>query len=392
MAKDSSAPTDLIWALSACNFVIGMGAFIVVGLIDPVADAFTISRAAAGWLMTFYAISYAILSPLLVSATGAIGRRRVLALGMGMFALGAAGCAFAPNLPTLYASRALAAAGAGMFTPVAAAVTAAVSPAAARGRALANVVFGLSLAQVFGVPAGSWVAYTFGWRMAFVMVLVLALIALVVVWLRVPRGLSLQPVSLRDLGRVLKDGLLIAVVLFTAAFLGPIYIIYTYLSPLLTDTMGFGRDGITLVLLIFGIAAVTGNQLGGQMADALGAVKTLVILCLALVFLMPLFSALPFAKLGLFAVVFFWSMSCWAFMASQQIRLLALAPEEASVVFALNAAAIYVGTATGAAVGGLVLEQFGLLALGIAGGIGALGALCHVLWTHRAAKLAGREV
>ena len=391
MARDSAAPTSVIWALSACNFVIGMGAFVVVGLIDPVADAFAISRPAAGWLMTFYAISYAILSPVLVSATGAIGRRRVLALGMALFAVGAAGCTLAPNLWVLYAARAVAAAGAGMFTPVSAVVAAALVDEKKRGRTLARVVFGLTLAQVFGVPAGSWIAYTFGWRMAFAIVLVLALIALAVVWFRVPRGLSLPPVTLRDLGRVLRDGLLVAIVLFTASFLGPVYIIYTYLSPLMSDTMGYGRDGIAMVLAVFGVAAVFGNLMGGWMADALGSIRTLVILSLGLIVLMPLFSALPFATGWLVGVVFFWSLTAWAFMAAQQSRLLAIAPNEASVVFAMNAAAIYVGTAGGSAVGGIVLEQFGLLALGIAGGIGALGALGHVLWTYRAAKLAGRE-
>ncbi|MEL7092077.1 MAG: MFS transporter, partial [Pseudomonadota bacterium] len=178
-----------------------MGAFVVIGLIEPAAVDFDVTPGAAGALMTAYAVAYAVLSPLLVSLTGRMGRRRVMALGLGLFALAALTSAIAPTLTVLAAARVLAAAGAGMFTPVAAAVAAALYPAERRARVLAAVFFGLTLAQVLGVPVGAWVAYSFGWRWAFWVVVALALPALVVIWLCVPRGLSFQPVTLVDLGR-----------------------------------------------------------------------------------------------------------------------------------------------------------------------------------------------
>lgn len=124
------------------------------------------------------------------------------------------------------------------------------------------MIFGLSLAQVAGVPAGSWIAFTFGWRMAFWMVAALAVLAVALVWVRVPKGLRFAPVTLRDLGHVMRDGIAMGAVLFTASMLGAIFILYTYLAPLLTETMGFARDGLTLVLLILGVGAVLGNLLG----------------------------------------------------------------------------------------------------------------------------------
>lgn len=384
------APRDVIWTLSACNFVIGMGAFVVIGLLEPVAEGFGVSRPQAGWLMTVYAIAYAILSPLLVSATGRIGRRRVLALGLAVFSAGTVLCALAPSLGAAMAGRALAAAGAGMFTPVSAAVAAGLSPPETRGRALAAVVFGLTLAQVAGVPAGGFIAYTFGWRAAFWLILALAAVGIALVWTRVPRGLRFQPVSLGDLAAVLRDRLAMGAVLFTASFLGAVFILYTYLAPLLSDSMGWGRDGITLVLVIYGVGAVIGNLAGGWMADRLGAVRTLVTLSLAQIAVMPLFSTLPWPEAAVLALAFLWSLVGWSFMAAQQVRLLALAPESASVVLALNAAAIYVGAAVGSGVGGQVIDRVGLQGLGVAGGIGALWVLIHILWSHRAATLAGR--
>ncbi|SFE32919.1 MFS transporter [Roseivivax sediminis] len=387
---EDDTPHGVIWTLSACNFVIGMGAFVVIGLLEPVADGFGVTRGEAGALMTVYAIAYAILSPLLVSATGRIGRRRVMALGLAVFAAGSALCALAPTLWAMMAGRAVAAAGAGMFTPVSAAVAAALAAPEARGRALATVVVGLSLAQVAGVPAGGWIAYTFGWRGAFWLILALALIGVALVWTRVPQGLRLAPVTLRDLGGVLRDRLAMGAVLFTASFLAAVFVLYTYLTPLLGETMGWGRDGITLLLVIYGAGAVLGNLMGGWMADRLGAVRTLVVLTLCQIAVMPVFSGLPYPEAAVMALAFLWALVGWSFMAAQQLRLLAIAPEEASVVLALNAAAIYIGAALGSALGGAVLGAFGIGALGIAGGLAACWVLAHILWSRRAALRAGR--
>ncbi|SHH52804.1 MFS transporter [Marivita hallyeonensis] len=380
-------PVGLIALLSGCNFVIGMGAFVVIGMVPLLAADLDASTAAAGGTMTAYALAYAVLSPLLVSLTGRVGRRRVLAAGMAIFALAALLSAVATNLTLLYAARALAAAGAGVVTPVGAAVVAALAPKSTQGKSIAAFYFGLTFAQVLGVPVGSWVSFTFGWRAAFWIVVVLALAATVLIWVRVPAGLRFKPVSLADLGQALKNGLVMGAVLFTASFLGAIYVLYTYLAPLLEETMGYGRDGITLVLLVFGAGAVVGNLMGGWLTDRLGSVKSLVILCLAQILLMPAFSGLPMAPWVLLALVFAWSVMGWSFMAPQQVRLLNLAPSIAAVVLALNAAAIYIGTAVGSALGGAVQSAAGITWLGAAAGCAALGALVHILASHRAANL-----
>ena len=385
--NDSQLPVGLIALLSACNFVVGMGAFIVIGMVPLLSDDLGISTAAAGGTMTAYAIAYAVMSPLLVSLTGQIGRRRVLAAGLTIFALASLLSAVSTNITMLYIARALAAAGAGIVTPVGAAVVAALAPPKAQGKSIAAFYFGLTLSQVLGVPAGGWVAYTFGWRAAFWIVLVLASIAALLVWVRVPAGLRFKPVTLTDLGNALKDGVIMGAVLFTASFLGAIYVLFTYLAPLMAGTMGYGRDGITLVLLVFGLGAVAGNLMGGWMTDRLGSIKSLVILCLAQIVLMPMFSGLPLAPWLLFILVFVWSVMGWSFVAPQQVRLLHLAPNIAGVVLALNAAAIYVGTAAGSAIGGAVQTVGDITWLGAAAGIAALGALGHILLSHRAANL-----
>ncbi len=360
-----------------------MGAFLVIGALAPLARDMGLSPSQAGWVLTSYAIGYAILSPLLVALTGRFGRRRVLAAGMGLFALSCAASALAPSEGWLYAARVLGAAGAGMTTPVTAAVAGALAAPERRAKVLAGVFFGLTLAQVLGVPAGSWIAYAFGWRTAFWLVAGLSVAAAVLIWVRVPAGLSFQPVRLTDLGRVLAAPQLMLAILFTTSFLAGIYVPYTYTAPLLEEAMGLGRDGVTAALAVFGLGAVVGNVLGGWLADRVGPVRTLAMLACAQAVLMPLLALLPLPMPLAMALIFVWSVCCWSFLAGQQARLVGLSGPQAPVVLALNAACIYVGAAFGAALGGRVVDDWGLGLVGPVGGVMAVLALVHILASDR---------
>lgn len=348
-APARALPGLLIAVLSVSNFVIGMGAFMIIGLLEPLAADLGVSAARAGAVLTTYAVAYALLSPVLVSLTGGIGRRRVLAAGLALFGLGCLLPVIWPTEAALHLSRVFAAAGAGMFTPVAAAVAAGLSAPERRAKALAAVFFGMTMSQILGLPLGSFIAYTYGWRVAFAVVLLVLAPCLWLIWTIVPRGLSFQPVTLRDLGRVM-------------------------------------RDGITLALLVCGVGAVIGNVMGGALSDRVGPARTLTLLCVAQIIVLPGFSALPWAggqaemvagalAMGLLVL---WSVFGWSFMAAQQARLIGLAPEAAPVMLALNAAGIYVGAALGSAVGGAVLAGFGLAPLGLVAGALMVVALLHL--------------
>lgn len=376
-------PRFLIPTLSACNFVIGVGAFGIIGLVEPLGTDLELTAVQTGQLLTVYAVAYAILSPLLVAYTGYVGRRRVLFAGLALFVLSAIICAVAPNMIALNIARVVAAAGAGLFTPIAATVAAALMPEAQRAKVLAAVFFGLTMSQVIGVPASSWIAYTFGWRWAFGLVIALGLPCLWLVWTRVPAGLRFDPVTLSDLRDVLSEGRLMLAIGFTATFIGSQYILFTYIAPVLSETMGFGRDGIAFTLMVAGFGAVAGNVIGGVLSDRFGWRITLTLVCLVQAIVLPMFSALPLPELVVLAIVFVWAMGSWSFMAAQQTRLITLAGHRAPVVLALNAAAIYLGAAIGSAIGGLLIGGFGVTILGLAAGIGAVLALVHLTLSAR---------
>ncbi|MBF9044655.1 MFS transporter [Rhodobacterales bacterium HKCCE4037] len=381
---NDASPRLLIPTLSAVNFIVGMGAFLTIGLIEPIADDFGVTDAQSGALLTSYAVIYAVLSPLLVSLTGTIGRRRVLALGLAILGISALLSALAPSLLVLHISRGLAAMGAGLVTPVSAAVATMLTAPERRARTIAAVFAGLTIAQAVGIPVGGWVAYTFGWRYAFAILAALSLPALVLLWRIVPAGLSFVPVSLRDLGRILGDLPTMGAILFTATFLCSIFLLYTYFAPLLAADMGFGRDGITLTLFIFGLGAIVGNVTGGTFSDRIGASRTLTILTALQIVTLPLYSFLPLPAPLLLAYTFVWSVIGWSFGAAQQVRLVTLDPARAPVLLSLNAACIYLGAAAGSSIGGLVISRASVSALGIAAALVMVAALAHLILSNRA--------
>jgi MFS transporter, DHA1 family, inner membrane transport protein len=368
----------LFLLLAFGNFVIGMGAFVVVGIVTPIAEGLGIDKSAAGLTLTIYAAAYAIGSPLAVAATGNMARRTVLLLAMALFLAGSALSALSPSLTLLCLSRIIVALGAAIFTPVAASVAVALSAPEERGKSLSLVFGGLTLAQVAGVPLGAWLAYRHGWASAFWASAALAVAGLAALHLRMPAAVPFQGASLAAIASTLRDLRTAIAIAFTATFIAAIYLVFTFFGPLFEASLGTGAEIRTAYLVLFGIGAVIGNFAGGYLTDRVGSVRTLALLCLGQAAIMPLFSVIPWDAAALAVIVGVWSAFGWSFMAPQQARLVALAPRSQALVLALNAAMLYVGIAAGSGISAAVMNHFGLAALGIAGGFGALLALAHL--------------
>jgi len=373
----------LLLLFAAANFAIGLGAFVAVGVLSPIAADFGLAKADAGWVMTAYALAYAVGSPVLVALTGRIERKGLLTFALALFAAGAAGAAAAPSFAMLLVGRAVMAIGAGLMTPVAAAIAATLTPPEQRGKALALVFGGFTIAQAFGVPAGAWIGYAFGWRWAFVIVAALAIVASVLLSLNVPRGLKAPGGALTTLGETLRSpGHVVAVSLTIFAF-ASMYSVYTYLGPLAEQRYGLARDGVSLMFALFGFSAIIGNWLGGLLTDRIGPERTLTFVCLGMGVLLPLMTALDLPLLLMLIAIAAWSVIAFGFMSAQQARLVMLDPAKAPTLLALNAASIYLGGALGAYVGSATLKTFGFSALGLVGAGFALIALASMRLTRR---------
>jgi MFS transporter, DHA1 family, inner membrane transport protein len=387
MSAPSASPTApanaVLWLLSLANFVVGMGAFVVIGILIPVADDLAISKAQAGSLLTAYAIAYALSSPVLVATTGRFDRATALMAGMAVFSAGAAAAAWSSSLTGVLVARCAMALGAGMVTPVAASVGVAVAGAANRGRALAVVFGGLTLAQALGVPLGAWLGYAYGWRAAFAVVAVLGGLCLLLFAWRLPRGIAVPVASLRSLWAVLRSLSQSVAVSFTALFIGALYVVYTFMAPLMAARYQLERDGVTAVLAVFGAGAVVGNAVGGGLTDRIGPHRTLQALCLAQLVLLPAMTWLHLPLSFFVALVAIWSVCGWSFMVAQQARLANMAPDRVPVLFALNAAAIYIGGSVGSALGGATLARGGFEWLGPVAAVLALLGLLSLWWRAR---------
>ena len=359
-----SSTRRLLLVLALGNFALGTGAFVLPAVLAPLAADLGTSLAAAGWLMSGYALTYAVASPLLAALTGSWPRRRVLLLGLLLVATGNAGLALAPGLPAAHAGRAVSALGGALYTPVAASIAAATAAPERRGAALALVFAGMTVAQVLGIPLGALLAGGVGWRAVFLGVTAAALAALPVVARGVPAAVPVAAATLGQLGRLLRDPGAALALSVTVAFFAGQFVVITFLGPVIARATGASGSALAFYLWLFGLAGVAANLLGGALADRIGPVRTIVgltaVSAVALLIL-PALEARPSAA-G-FALVL-WGLSGYAFMTPQQARLVALMPASQGLALSLNAAALYAGSALGGAAGSALVAADGLGALG----------------------------
>lgn len=376
--RDTVLPKRILLPLAFVNFTIGAGAFLVIALLAPLSQALSMSKAQAGWVMGAYALAYAVFSPVFIALTGAWRRRAVILAGLGLFIAASLASAFATSPAALYAARIVAAAGAGMVTPVAAAIAVAISKPETRGAALSFVFVGMTMAQVLGVPGAAFVGYTFGVPAAFI--IAAALGALVFVWiaLAVPADVQFQPQSLRTLGRTLLSPRHLVAVLLTVTIATSGYLGMTFMGPLAEYRLGMGRDGVALILGAGGIGAVIGNLLSGRLVDRLGPSGALLLFITGQAIVLPAMTLVPFnLAVGMF-LSFLWSLVGWGFTVPQQARLMAIDPQTQGVMLALNAAGIYLGSGIGSALAGAVYQDWGIEATGVVGGAIGAAAIAHL--------------
>lgn len=376
-------------ALALGNFAVGTGTYSVTGLLGDIARSLSVSTAAAGQLVTVFAIAYAVSSPVLVAMMGRVGRRRLLVVSAAAFALANLAAAASPSFGILLALRVIAAASAAIFTPVAVAVGSGLVASERRGEALSVVMGGLTVSWVFGLPLGTLIGDHAGWRASFVTVAALGGLAAAGVGVFLPALDGREAMSLRSRLAVAKNPAIVAALLLTAVGLSASFTVLTYIRPLLEELTGFGGEGVVGMLLLFGLAGIAGTALGGSCSDRIGPGKFLATVLVVLGFSLLLLSLLsetsgsPFAVFGTAGALVAWGAAGFAIPPLQQYRLIGMAPDSSEEVLSLNASAIYVGQGFGAALGALTLGYGSLTSLGWTGaGCSAASLLLLAVGMH----------
>lgn len=351
-----SARASLL-ALCFGNFIIGTGTLIVPGMLPQLAEGLGVSLPVAGQLVTAFAAATCIGAPLLAGATSRIDRRVLLIAMQLVFVAGHLGAALLSSFWPMLAVRVLTSVGAALYTAQAASAAALLVPPSERGRAIAFVFLGWSVASVAGVPLGAYVSAVWGWREGFALVAAGAALGAAGVWLFVPRGLHVQPVSSAMWRSILRDPAVLATVGVTALFAGAGFGLFAYIVPAAKSFLGASPEAISGLLVVFGLAGVAGNMLAVRYMDRIGAANV-VMVCLVAMLAAHLLWPWSQGSFALVALVMLGAgLGVFACNSSQQARLAAIAPAAAPVLIALNSSAIYLGQAFGPAAGGIVIAH-----------------------------------
>ncbi|MFF8381427.1 MFS transporter [Streptomyces sp. NPDC015661] len=370
--------------LALATFAVGTDGYVIAGLLPSIAADLGVSTPAAGQLVTAFALTLALSAPITGALTSRLDRRTALLTALAVFVIGNAVTALGTRYDVVMAARIVTAVGAGTLTSAASSTAAAIAPPERRGRALAFVLGGLTLATALGLPLGTLIGRT-DWHLTLWAVAGIGLLAIAGIAVGLPR-VTLPAASLADRLRPLRQGSVLALLAVTSlAFLGT-YTLYTYIAPALRDATGGNESLLTLILLAWGVGTLAGNIAAGRLVDRHDSTRVLTgSLALAALVL----AATPWATRTLasaLAWAVLWGLSTGVTVVPQQHRLISLAPAAAPVLLGLNSSALYIGVALGGGLGGLAQEGLGLAPaeLGpVAAGVTALTLLWHLGTAHR---------
>lgn len=362
-------------AMSLGAFGIGTTEFVSMGLLRLIAKDFLITEDTAGVIITSYALGVVVGAPLITALTGGLPRRRLLLLLMAAFTIGNGLSVLAVNYETLVVARFIAGLPHGAYFSVAGLSAASMAPVAQRGRAVAFIGMGLSVATVIGVPAAQALGAALGWPAAYGLVTLIGLITVTALWFLMPHMTKMRPTNPRtELGALKRSQVWLTLAMGTVGF-GGMFAVYTYIAWTMTERAGLDPAWMWLVLMVYGIGSIGGTWFGGRLSDRnleWGIFCSLVMIAVSLASFYftsthPVLGVLNFGLVGFFGS---------SLVPSLQIRLMDVAGDAQTLAAALNHSALNLANASGAAIGGAVIAAgFGYSAPALAGMVLALAAI-----------------
>jgi DHA1 family inner membrane transport protein len=382
--KASAAPSPVaMWgglpipvlALTMCAFCIGTAEFVVMGLLPDIARDLAVSIPAAGQLVTAYALGVVVGAPVLAALTARVPRKRVLLMMVGVFIIGNLLAALSPNYALLMIARILAAFAHGTLFGVGAVVAAGMVPPNRQASAIGLMFLGLTLANILGVPLGTLVGQTFGWRATFGVITALGIVALLPVFFLVPEIAAKPSQGMRHELSVLRQSDVVLAIVTTILSSASVFTLFTYIVPLLQEVSGFTPSSITLILFMVGVGLTVGITLGGKFSDR-GAMRAMIAMLAAMAVTMVALPLVIHSKVATLIVIFLWAMAAFGVVPGLQSRVVDKARQAPNLASTLNIGAFNLGNAGGAFLGGLVINQgFSLPTVPLAGAVVAAIAL-----------------
>jgi MFS transporter, DHA1 family, inner membrane transport protein len=369
-------------ALAVGAFGIGTTEFTPMGLLPVIAKGVDVNIPTAGMLITAYAVGVMLGAPVMTLLFSRLRKRTALMSLMGIFTVGNLLSSIAPGYATLLASRLITSMNHGAFFGIGAVVAASLVPKDKQASAVATMFMGLTIANIGGVPAATWIGQQLGWRLAFAGTAGLGFLAIAALWLALPAGeRGTRPDVRRELKALTHPAVLLAMGT-TVLGAGAMFTLYTYVAPVLTNLTGASNAFIAMSLALIGIGFTLGNGLGGRLADWSldGATKILLAALAVIMVALPLaFTAHLTAAIGLLI----WGAATFAVVPPLQMRVMEAAAEAPGLASSINVGAFNLGNALGAALGGGVISLgLGYAAIPVSGGLLAAAGLV-LMWLGR---------
>lgn len=353
-----------ILALAMSAFAIGMTEFISVGLLPLIKDSFNTTISLAGLTVSLYAVGVTIGAPLLTPLTNKIKRKHLLIGIMLIFIIANTLAAFSTTFSMLLAMRVLSALMHGVFMSIATAIASDLVSPDKRSSAIAMMFTGLTVATITGVPLGTWIGQQFGWEASFITIAIIGFLSLVINIISVPNDLNeYEQASMLEQLTVFKNKSLMMVYLITALGYGGTFVVYTYLTTLLTDTLHYSDDAVVILLVIYGVMVAIGNTLGGKLTNKRPMQVLIGIFLIQAIVLLIVGVTVSHQILGTIAILI---MGLFAFMNVPGLQLIVVLFAErknkATTNFAssLNIASFNIGITLGSVIGGYVLNHFSI--------------------------------
>ena len=343
-----------ILALTLCAFAIGTAEFVIAGLLPDIARDLGVSIPAAGQLVTAYAVGVVVGAPTLAALTARLGRKLVILAMIAIFIFGNALSALAPNYPLLMAARVVAALAHGSLFGVGVIVAAALAPEGRRASAVALLFSGLTIANLLGVPFGTFLGQIAGWRATFVVITGLGILSFAAVTVLIPNLAGGGAIDLKSEFAVAARPKVLLALATTVAHSACVFSLFTYIVPTLEETSGWSPRAVTIILFLMGLAFTIGISLGGRLADR-GVIRALIAAFSGLTIFSFAFALVsPWAGAAVVAA-FVWGIAAFGTVAPLQTRVLDAAREAPNVASTLNVGAFNLGNALGAFLGGAVI-------------------------------------
>jgi DHA1 family inner membrane transport protein len=379
-----------VLALAMGGFAIGTTEFVTMGLLPQISAGVGVSIPTGGHVISAYALGVVVGAPVLAFLGARLPRRGLLIGLMAAFALGNAMSALATSYGGLVLARFAAGLPHGAYFGVASLVAASLASPARKGRAVASVMLGLSVANVVGVPAATWMGQHLGWRSAFWAVTALGVLTLALVAAYVPSVVGDKEASGRRELRAFALPQVWLTLLAGAIGFGGMFAVYTYIAPTVTDVGGLAESAVPVFLLSFGLGMVAGTWLAGVMADW-SIFRSLLIGSVGMAASLLLFWLLaPYAWASL-PVVFLITALGSVLVVNLQLRLMDVAGDAQTLGAAMNHASLNIANALGAWLGGLVIAAgWGLRAPALVG-LGLSIAGVAILLLSAALHVRGRD-